>query len=132
MRNLAAARAVPDVDRVAQVEVLDDRQQVVGVVVHVVTLADLGRTAVATPIVGDDAIALVEEEEQLDVPVVCRERPAVAEDDRLARAPVLVEDLNAVVGGDVRHGDAPVGRIIPLAAAVVERIAARDRPMMSW
>ena len=39
------------------------------------------------------------------------ERPAVTEHDRLARAPVLVEDLDAVLGGDRIHNE-------PLLAAV--------------
>ena len=33
------------------------RRQVVGVVIHVVAVAGLGRAAVAAPVVGDDAIA---------------------------------------------------------------------------
>jgi hypothetical protein len=32
----------------------------------------------------------------------------VAEHDRLALAPVLVEDFDAVLGGDRRHGPAPI------------------------
>ena len=41
-----------------------------GVVVHVVTVADLARAAMAAPVVGDDAVALAEEVEHLGVPVV--------------------------------------------------------------
>ena len=48
----------------------------------------------------------LEEEQHLRVPVVGRQRPAVAEHDGLTLAPVLVEDLNAVLGGDRGH-DAP-------------------------
>ena len=94
-RRLAAAGRMADVDGVAQVEVLDDRGGIGGVVVHVVAVADLARAAVAAPVVGDDAIALAEEEEHLGVPVVGAQRPAVVEHDRLGvlRAPVLVEDL---------------------------------------
>ena len=57
----------------------------------------------AAAIVRDDAIALVEKEHHLVVPVVGAERPAMMEDDGLALAPVLVEDLGAVLGGDNRH-----------------------------
>ncbi|CAM5601104.1 hypothetical protein SFUMM280S_08181 [Streptomyces fumanus] len=56
----------------------------------------------APAVVGDDTVAVVEEEEQLGVPVVRAQRPAVVEHDRPARTPVLVEDLGAVPGGDVR------------------------------
>ena len=51
-------------------------------------------------IMGDHTKALAEEEEHLRVPVVRRERPAMAEDDGLSCAPVLIEDLGAVLGGD--------------------------------
>jgi hypothetical protein len=53
---------------------------------------------------GDDAIALFEEEQHLRVPVIGRQRPAVAEHDGLTLAPVLVENLNTVFGRDDRHG----------------------------
>ena len=93
--RLAAAGRVADVDGVAQVEMLDDGGGVGGVVVHVVAVADLARTAVSAPVMGDDAIALREEEEHLGVPVVGAQRPAMMEHDRLGvlRAPVLEEDL---------------------------------------
>jgi hypothetical protein len=57
----------------------------------------------AAPVVGDDAEAVVEEEHHLGVPVVRRERPAVAENDGLTLAPILVEDLDAVLGLDEGH-----------------------------
>jgi hypothetical protein len=53
--------------------------------------------------VGNDAIAVGKEEHHLRIPVVGREWPAVAEHDRLPLAPILVEDLNAVFGGDGGH-----------------------------
>src|SRR5262249_53195905 len=104
-RCLAAAGRMADVDGVAQVEVLDDRGDVGGVVVHVVAVADLARTAVSAPVVGDDAVALPNEEEHLGVPVVGTQRPAVMEHDRLCvpAAPVLVVNLNAVFGADEAH-----------------------------
>ncbi len=52
----------------------------------------------AAAVMGDDAVALVEEEEHLGVPVIGAERPPVMEDDRLAGAPVLVEDLRCRPG----------------------------------
>ncbi len=61
----------------------------------------------AAAVMGDDAIAVLEEEQHLRVPVVGRQRPAVAEHDGLTRAPVLVEDLDAVLGGDRAHTCSP-------------------------
>ena len=72
-----------DVDGVAQVEVLDDCGDVGGIVVHVVAVADLARTAVAAPVMGDDAITLRDEVEHLGVPVVGAQRPAVMKHQRL-------------------------------------------------
>ena len=46
---------------------------------------------------------MLEEEQHLSVPIVGRQRPTVAEHDRLTFASVLVEDLDAVLGGERRH-----------------------------
>src|SRR4029077_2317652 len=73
---------------------ISDGLQIVGIVVEVVTIAYLRRTTVAAPVMGDDAIAVFEEEQHLRVPVIGRQRPAVAEHDRLAFAPVLIVDVN--------------------------------------
>ncbi len=69
----------------------------------------LRRPAVPAPAVRDHAVAAPEEEHHLGIPVVGRERPAVAEDDRQARAPVLVEDLGAVRD----EGSNVAGRVRP-------------------
>src|SRR5438094_7706376 len=52
----------------------------------------------------DATVAASREEHHLRVPVVCREWPAMAENDGLPLAPVLVEDLNAVLRLDFAHG----------------------------
>jgi hypothetical protein len=57
----------------------------------------------AAPVMGDDPIAVVKEEQHLRIPVVRRQGPTVAEHDRLALAPVLVKDLNAVLRFDNAH-----------------------------
>jgi hypothetical protein len=101
--NFAAAGGVSDVDGVLEIEMGRHRGQVVGVVVHVVTVAGLGGASVPAPVVRDDAVAVQQEEQHLGVPVVGRERPPMAEDDRLARAPVLEEDLGAIRRGDRAH-----------------------------
>jgi hypothetical protein len=61
----------------------------------------------AAPVVGYNAIAALEEEQHLRVPVIGRQGSAVAEHDGLTFAPVLVEDLKAVFGGDRAHGEPP-------------------------
>src|SRR5712692_2824882 len=55
------------------------------------------------PVVGYDAIAVVEEEQHLRVPIIGRERPAVAKHDGLTFAPVLVVDLRPVFRRNRRH-----------------------------
>ncbi len=65
--------------------------------------ASLAGSPVAAPVMGDDPIAVAEEEHHLGVPVIGRQRPAVAEHDGLTAAPVLVEDLHAILGRDRAH-----------------------------
>ena len=103
-RDLAAAGRMADMDRILQVERVGDRRDVGGVAVHVVAGRGLAGAAMPAPVMRDDAIALGEEIEHLRVPVVGAERPAVMEHDGLPFAPVLVEDLDAVSGGDHAHG----------------------------
>ena len=115
--HFAATGRVADVDRVLEIEVRRHRREVVGVVVHVVAAGGLGRPPVTAPVVGDDAIAVLEEEHHLRVPVIGRQGPAMAEHDGLTISPVLVEDLRAIRGGDRAHG-------VLLPAAGYQRLAA--------
>ena len=78
--------------------------KIVGVVIEVVTIEHLTGAAVAAAIVGNHAIALLEDEQHLVIPIVARQRPAVAEHDGLTLAPVLVEDFDAVFCLDGAHG----------------------------
>src|SRR5262249_32215833 len=100
--RFSATGGVADVDRVPQIEVLDHRGNVCRVMVHIVTIADLARAAVAASVMGDDAVALRGEEEHLVVPVVRAQWPAVVEDDRLRGAitPVFEVDLHTALGRD--------------------------------
>src|SRR6266478_6399085 len=79
-------------------------RQVVGIVIHVMAVVGLAGAAVAATVMGDDAIAVMEEEQHLRVPVIGRQRPTMAEHDGLTGAPVLVVDIDAVFGLDGRHG----------------------------
>src|SRR3954467_11298128 len=85
---------------------LDDGGGVGGIMVHVVAVADLARTAGPAPGMGDDAIALREKEEHLVVPVVGAQRPAVMKHQRVCvpGSPVFEVDLRAVFGRYCAHG----------------------------
>ncbi len=85
-------------DSILQIESFDDGKGVGGVVVHIVTVGNLGGTAMTTAVMGDDAKTLGNEEQHLRIPVIGAERPAMVEHDRLSvlRAPVLVEDFGSV------------------------------------
>src|SRR6185369_9731173 len=102
---LAAAGGMADMNGVLQVEMRRHGREVVGVMVHVVAVGHLAGAAMAAAIMGDDPKAVVLEKQHLCVPVVGRQRPAVAEHDRLPLAPILVEDLDAVLGRDGGHGE---------------------------
>src|SRR5580693_6115705 len=52
---------------------------------------------------GDYAIAVLREKEHLAGPRFRRQRPAVAEDNRLSGAPILVVDLCSVLGRYCAH-----------------------------
>src|SRR5689334_8622812 len=54
-------------------------------------------------VVRDHAIPTMQEEQHLRVPVVGRQRPAVAEYDGLTGAPVLEEQLGSIPGGVRGH-----------------------------
>src|SRR5207248_3677078 len=120
VHDFAAAGRVADMHRTLEVEMCGQRGEVVGVMIHVVATADLGGTSMATPVVGDDAIAALEEEQHLRVPIIGRQRPAMAEHDGLTFAPVLIIDVD--VGSvffsdrDVRHMCFPFSNYLFLAA----------------
>jgi hypothetical protein len=57
---------------------------IVGLMVHIMAVGSLDRAAtMATAVMGDNAIATMEEEQQLRVPIIGRQRPAVPEHNRL-------------------------------------------------
>ena len=71
--DFTAAGGVPDVDGVAEIEMRRHRGEVVGVMVHVMTVAGLGGASVPAPVVGDHAVAVLQEEQHLRVPIVRRQ-----------------------------------------------------------
>lgn len=107
VHDFTAAGRVTNVHRIFKIEMRGQGREIVGVVIHVVALAALGGTAVAAPLVRDDAEAVLEKKEHLRIPIIGRKRPAMTEDDRLSTAPILVKnvDLRAVFfpDSDVWH-----------------------------
>ena len=71
--NFAAAGRMTDVDRIFQTEVRCHRGEIVGVMIHVVPIGDLTRSSVAAAVMRYDAIALVEKEQHLRIPVIGRQ-----------------------------------------------------------
>src|SRR4030095_16546995 len=110
----AAAGGMADVNGIAKIEMFDDSRDIGCVVIHIVPVAHLARTTVTAAIMRDDAITLADEEEHLRIPVVGTKWPAVMKDDRLGglRAPILVEDLDAILGRDGGHGVVPFGKVL--------------------
>jgi hypothetical protein len=94
---------VTDVNGALQIEMRRQGREVIGIVIHVMAVAGLTGAAVAAAVMGDDAIAVIEEEQHLRVPVIGRERPAVGKHHRLTGAPILVIDFDPVLGRDGRH-----------------------------
>ena len=70
MNDFAASGRVADMDRVLQVEVSRELGKVVRVMVHIVSVRSLRRPAVTASIVSDHAVAVVQEEHDLRIPVV--------------------------------------------------------------
>jgi hypothetical protein len=98
-----------DVNGIAQIEMLDNSSDIGCVVVHVVAAARLARSAMTAAIMGNHTKALAEEKEHLIVPVVRTQWPTVMKDEWLGglRAPILVEDLDAILCRDGSHWIVP-------------------------
>lgn len=101
--DLAPARREPDERRVAQIERLHQRRQIVGVGVHLVAVPGLRRTPVPAPVVRNAPEPALGQEEHLALPAVAVQRPAVREHHHGARAPVLVVNFRPVLHPDRRH-----------------------------
>src|SRR5262249_60087145 len=105
-----------------------------GIVVHVVAVRNLARASMAATVDTDHAIAMVDEEQHLGIPVVGAERPAMMEDNRLAVAPVLVKNLDAILGRDCTHGFASFGpfvkvEVLPRQTAICASGVSNQTPL---
>jgi hypothetical protein len=89
--DLAPARRVADVDRVLQVEGLDQRSEAISISVHVVAIPGLRRPAMAAPVVRAAAVSTLGQKQHLVFEGVCAQGPALAEDDGLPLAPMLTQ-----------------------------------------
>ena len=58
VHDFAATGRVPNMDGVPEIEMGSQCRQVVGVMVHVVTVAGLRGASVPAPVMGDDAVAV--------------------------------------------------------------------------
>src|SRR5450755_270655 len=92
--HLAAPGGMTDHDHVAQIEHGDERGEIVSVGIHIVATRGLAGSSMAAPIMSDGTIAMGDEEHHLVVPGVGIERPAMAEDNGLPGAPVLVVEID--------------------------------------
>src|SRR2546430_17199240 len=84
--------------------------EIIGVVIHIVSVAGLARSSVTSPIMGDDAIAMIQEKHHLGIPLIRTQWPAMTENNRLSVSPILVIDLCSVFCCDCRHKTSPFGR----------------------
>src|SRR5262245_47827453 len=102
MRSLATAGRVPDMNRAFEIELFRERRDISGICVHFIAFVRLAGAPMAPTIMGNDSIALFEKEEELVIPLVGSQWPTVMKHQRLrlARAPVLVKNACAILGGD--------------------------------
>src|SRR5271154_61662 len=92
-----------DVDGVFEVEMLHQSGAIGCIGVHVVAEIGLGRPSMAAAVMRDNSVSAQQEEQHLVVPIVCAQRPAVVEHDRLTCSPILVVDLCTVLHCDAAH-----------------------------
>jgi hypothetical protein len=69
---------VAAMDGVLEVKMSGKRRQVVGVMIQVMPVTGLRRAAMSATVVSYDSIAVIEKKHHLRVPIIGRQRPAVA------------------------------------------------------
>ena len=81
-------------DRLLEVQRIDQRRQVVGIGVHIIAIPRLIRPPMAAAVVRDAAVPPRSQKHHLVFPRVRAQGPAMAEDNRLSLPPVLVIEVN--------------------------------------
>jgi hypothetical protein len=102
-RNFPATGGMTDMDRVLEVQLLNELGEIVRLGVHVVAVPWLARASVTAAIVCNAAVTVRGQEEHLVFERIAGQWPAVAEDYWLSLSPVPVIELRAVFRGDRAH-----------------------------
>ncbi|MGY4470775.1 hypothetical protein ACVWWK_006484 [Bradyrhizobium sp. LB9.1b] len=102
-RDLASTGRMADHRRALDVERLKQSGEIVGIGIHVVAGPRLIRPAMAASIMGNNAVAVVRQEQHLGVPSVGGERQAMGEGHDRTGTQVLEVDLRAVFHCCSRH-----------------------------
>src|SRR5687768_11755616 len=90
-------------DRILQVQLLNKLRKIVGVGIHIIAMPGLGRASVASSVQRDASIAIRGQEEHLVLKGICRQRPSMTENDRLACAPIFVVNLRSIFRRNSAH-----------------------------
>ena len=96
-------RRMTNMNCILHIERLNQRRKVVRVGVHVIAVPWLAGAAVSTAIVRYAAISVACEKKHLILERIRIQGPTMAENDRLARSPVLIVDLCSVLRRDHAH-----------------------------
>src|ERR1700685_156140 len=102
-RNFAPSSRVPNESDVLQIELFDERGQVIRVSIHLVAIPRLAGAAVASAVVGNGAIAFLGEKQHLRVPRVRIQWPSMREHRGWSSSPVFEVDFRSVFRGDRIH-----------------------------
>src|ERR1700757_3341502 len=125
-RYFSASCRMSDMDGISEIELLGQLRKIIRIRIHIIAVPRLRGAAMPPPVVRDNAITVLAEEQHLGVPVIRTERPAVSEDYRLSLSPVLVEDCRAIFGRDCCQGIALLlcGLKIPEFPGLPPRVSA--------
>ena len=113
-----------DVNRILQVQLVNQFRKVVCVGIEVIAAPRLTRATMSATIMRDTAIATLREKEHLIFKRVCAQRPAVTEDNRLSFPPIFVVDVDV---SSVFFSDSDVRHMSSFQIELHERCAARGR-----
>ncbi len=102
--HFAAPGGMPDVNSALQIELLNNRGQIVCVGVEIITLPRLARATMSAAVGGNTAVAAGCEEKHLVFKGIGAQRPTVTEDDGRPASPVLIVNLCSIACDDCAHG----------------------------